>query len=166
VFAIAWIEASVVGRAAAAKSLRAISRRNRPGLQATFEDAAASQGDIRSLIVWKFSQHRWVKVTNAIGTDIACVEDEARSPGLEMSLYHPRDDMFHPPEFPKPDSDGKKALIDLPDVDCRPGIIAVDFDPDHQTWTIPVRQLGSIVIRVAPDIADESNELVVASLRP
>jgi hypothetical protein len=82
-----------------------------------------------------------------------------------MSFYHPRNDMFNPSEFPKPDNDGKKALVDLPDVDCRPGIVPVDFDADHQSWTIPVHQLGSLVIRVKSDIASDSNELM-ASLRP
>jgi hypothetical protein len=100
-----------------------------------------------------------------------------------MSLYHPRDDMFHPAEFSKKDGDGKKAPVDLPDVDCRPGIIPVEFNVGSQTWTIPVHLPqrdygddgleiprfgweGTIVIRVEPDLADESNELVVASLRP
>ena len=83
-----------------------------------------------------------------------------------MSFYHPRNDMFNPPDVPpKPDSEGKKALVDLPDIDCRPGIVPVDFNEDHQSWAIPVHQLGSLVIRVRSDIDGDSSELV-ASLRP
>jgi hypothetical protein len=65
--------------------------------------------------------------------------------------------MFYPPQLPSPAaSSGKKFLAEIPDVDRRPAIIPVEFDADRQAWTIPVHQLGSIVIRAEADSADES----------